>query len=370
MNASGVTLEALRRYAVTRSLFAPCTLTDAVKKLGYLQADPIRAPARAQDLILRHRVIGYRVDDLEKKYAALPLIEDSIYNYGFFHRDELSLLHPRVASARWRDFMAEHASLRRKVLRYLRECPEVHPRELEKSLGSGRLVNGWGGSSSATTLILEGLHREGKVHVSRREAGIKIYTVAEKRERSLPHSVRADGLIQLIINLYAPLPLRSLTRFLRVMNASRPGVDYLARLDLMIKRGEQRAEVIDHVTYVWPAADSIPEVAAGTVRFLAPFDPVVWDRDRFEHFWGWPYRFEAYTPPAKRKLGYYALPLLWRDQVIGWANVESGAAGNTAGFKVQIGYTTKKPARADAPVFRRELDAEIERMRWFLDGAR
>ena len=58
-----------------------------------------------------------------------------------------------------------------------------------------------------------------------------------------------------------------------------------------------------------------------TVRFLTPFDPVVWDRDRFELLWGWQYRFEAYTPAPKRKLGYYAMPLLWRDRVIGWANL-------------------------------------------------
>ncbi|EWS60580.1 hypothetical protein Y695_04569 [Hydrogenophaga sp. T4] len=55
------------------------------------------------------------------------------------------------------------------------------------------------------------------------------------------------------------------------------------------------------------------------MRLLAPFDPVVWDRDRFERLWDWAYRFEAYTPPAKRVRGYYAMPLLWRDQVIGWA---------------------------------------------------
>ena len=57
------------------------------------------------------------------------------------------------------------------------------------------------------------------------------------------------------------------------------------------------------------------------MRLLAPFDPVVWDRRRFELLWGWAYRFEAYTPAPKRKLGYYALPLLWRDRVIGWANL-------------------------------------------------
>ncbi len=57
------------------------------------------------------------------------------------------------------------------------------------------------------------------------------------------------------------------------------------------------------------------------VRLLAPFDPVVWDRRRFEAFWGWAYRFEAYTPAPRRVRGYYALPLLWRDQVIGWGNL-------------------------------------------------
>ena len=65
------------------------------------------------------------------------------------------------------------------------------------------------------------------------------------------------------------------------------------------------------------------------MRLLAPFDPVVWDRRRFELLWGWTYRFEAYTPAPKRTLGYYALPLLWRDAVVGWANaVGARAAGS------------------------------------------
>lgn len=365
MSTQPVTLACLRRYAVTRSLFAPCALEHAIKKLGYLQADPIRAPARAQDLILRHRVVDYRVEDLEKNYAALPLIEDSIYNYGFFHRDELALLHPRKMSARWQKFMAEHASQRRKVLRYLAEHGQAHPREIEKSLSIGRHINGWGGSSSVTTMLLEGLHREGKVHVCRRDAGIRVYAPAEKMARTLTPNARADGLIRLIINLYAPLPLRTLMQFARVMGASRPGVDYVARAKLMIKQGGQRSETIDHVTYVWPHAELLPEVVEDKVRLLAPFDPVVWDRIRFEHFWGWPYRFEAYTPLAKRILGYYALPLLWRDSVIGWGNV---AVDHDDKLTVQIGYAAKKPARGDAAIFKRELDVEIERLRRFLFG--
>jgi uncharacterized protein YcaQ len=58
-----MTLDDVRRFAVARSLFPPTTLKRALHKLGFVQADPIRAPARAQDLILRHRVTGYRAGD-------------------------------------------------------------------------------------------------------------------------------------------------------------------------------------------------------------------------------------------------------------------------------------------------------------------
>jgi len=96
------------------------------------------------------------------------------------------------------------------------------------------------------------------------------------------------------------------------------------------------------------------------VRLLAPFDPVVWDRRRFELLWDWAYRFEAYTPLPKRKLGYYALPLLWRDQVVGWANVSS----KNGKLVAATGYVAGKPPRDRA--FKRELDAELERLRVFL----
>jgi uncharacterized protein YcaQ len=95
------------------------------------------------------------------------------------------------------------------------------------------------------------------------------------------------------------------------------------------------------------------------VRFLAPFDPLVWDRRRFEHLYGWPYRFEAYTPPAKRKLGYYAMPLLWGDMVIGWVNV----ARSVSGIDVQAGYVTGRPTETG---FDAAFDAEVARMQRFL----
>src|SRR6187551_2693487 len=91
------TLDDLRRFAVTRSLFPPTTLAQAIDTLGFVQADPIRSPARAQDLTLRPRVRGYRAGDLEARYAALPVEEDFFINYGFVTKRLQALMHPRAS---------------------------------------------------------------------------------------------------------------------------------------------------------------------------------------------------------------------------------------------------------------------------------
>ena len=96
------------------------------------------------------------------------------------------------------------------------------------------------------------------------------------------------------------------------------------------------------------------------MRLLTPFDPVVWDRRRFELLWGWTYRFEAYTPAPKRKLGYYALPLLWHDRVIGWGNLSASDGALVSSF----GYVDGRAPRDAA--FRAGLEEEMDRMRWFL----
>jgi uncharacterized protein len=78
-----ITLDHLRRYAVARSLFNPTTLKGAFQRMGFVQADPIRTPARAQDLILRHRAKDYRAGDLERLYSKLGIEEDFFVVYGF-----------------------------------------------------------------------------------------------------------------------------------------------------------------------------------------------------------------------------------------------------------------------------------------------
>jgi uncharacterized protein YcaQ len=118
---------------------------------------------------------------------------------------------------------------------------------------------------------------------------------------------------------------------------------------------------IDGVEWYWPTNEKLSAKQDGDdqARLLAPFDPVVWDRRRFSLFWGWDYRFEAYTPAPKRKLGYYALPLLWRGDVIGWGN----ATVVDAVLQVNIGQVGKQRVTTD---LRRALDAEVDSMAVFL----
>jgi hypothetical protein len=122
------------------------------------------------------------------------------------------------------------------------------------------------------------------------------------------------------------------------------------------------------IEWYWPEGeDPSAARAAGEgerVRLLAPFDPLVWDRRRFEAFWGWAYRFEAYVPAPKRVRGYYALPLLWREAVIGWANL----AQRGAALDAEFGYVRGSPPRG--AVFRRALEVELQEMRRFLRPGR
>lgn len=351
----------LRGFAVRRSLFAPTDLESAIRLLGFVQVDPIRAPARAQDLILRHRVIDYRDGDIDRRYRELPLAEDYVHVYGILPRESQRLLHPRAGEHVFR-VEREHPDLAPKVRAHIDKHGATHPRDLHRALGQTAMINGWGGRSAATTRSLEMLHYRGMLHVSHRMQGIRIYDIAAARERSLAPLTRGVGIIKLLLRLYAPLTEASLrTLATSVDTGSLPVALRGPAIDRVLRGNSVAHGRVDGVRQFWPAGDDVHTGADGAVRFLTPFDPIVWDRKRFEQFWHWDYRFEAYTPPTKRRFGYYALPLLYRDSVIGWVNVKRRR--DTLDF--EIGFVAKRPREAN---FRRELDAEIARFATFLGG--
>jgi uncharacterized protein YcaQ len=249
------------------------------------------------------------------------------------------------------------------VIAFVRERGAVHPREVDAHFSPGTVTNYWGGSSSATTHLLEDLHYRGALRVARRDGGVRIYAVREglaaPRDKAVCRA-RFDALVDIVVSLYAPLPAPCLATVVRRLRYAAP--QWRRDLDGALKRAVKRLSHAraDGVDWYWPALEHPASAeAADEVRLLSPFDPLVWDRRRFEIFWGWAYRFEAYTPVRKRKLGYYALPLLWRDRVVGWANasVADGALHVDAGF---VGTAPRERA------FTRALEAELQCLRAFL----
>lgn len=357
-----ITLDHLRRYAVARTLFTPTTLPRAIQKLGFVQADPIRAPARAQDLTLRHRVKGYTAGDLERRYPQLAIEEDCLVNYGYLPREHLALMHPRVAKQVWDPATQRNAA---DVLAFVRERGSVHPREVDEHFAHGRAQNAWGGSSNASTHLLDGMHYRGLLRVVRRDRGTRIYAVANHPpcdDSPAEQTRRAAALLELVLRKYAPLPATSLTYLTRLLRYGAPHLAPHTQAAMRLAREHLASVRLDGVTWYWPADEnpaSRRHAPDDQVRLLAPFDPVVWDRTRFALLWGWTYKFEAYTPAPQRKLGYYALPLLWGEQVIGWGNL-SLADGR---LKQQLGFAGPAPSETR---YREALAEELARMRVFL----
>ena len=355
------TLADLRRFAVARSLFPPTTLPRAIAKLGFVQADPIRAPARAQDLTLRHRVRDYRAGDLERRYPKLAVEEDFFVNYGFVPRALHALMHPRRARQAWTKARWAQAHA---VRAFVQERRVVHPREVDAAFALGKRRNWFGGRSNASTQLLDGMHYRGLLRVARREGGVRLYAAHDAHERETPDPDAAlDALVVGVVAKYAPLPEASLGKLVMLLAAAAP--QWRERRAAALARAKSRlpSATVEGQRWFWPAGEhpaSRRHALADEVRLLAPFDPVVWDRRRFEAFWGWAYRFEAYTPAPRRQLGYYALPLLWREQVVGWANV----AVDDGRLRVQTGYVAGRAPR-DAG-FRAALDEERARLAAFL----
>ena len=353
------TLDDLRRHAVARSLFAPTTLPQAVQQLGgFVQADPLRAPARAQDLTLRHRVKGYTAGDLERRYPRLSLQEDFFINYGFVTPELRALMHPRSArrvwdKARWK--------LAHSVLAEVERLGEAHPADVDAALGHGPVKNWFGGNSRLTTELLDGLHYRGHLDVVRRDSGTRVYRLAAPWQPHPDPQAAMDAMADALVQKYAPLPAASLSQLIAMLfHAAHQWAD-LRKTTLARTKAQLTHAKLDGVDWFWPADEDptrgwrIP----AKVRLLAPFDPVVWDRRRFELLWGWAYRFEAYTPAAKRVRGHYALPLLWRDQVIGWGNLKVVDGG----LKAELGFVEKRPRD---PAFAAALADELAAIERFL----
>jgi uncharacterized protein len=278
-----------RRIAVRAQLLdgSATDVLDTVRRLGFLQMDPISTVAPPQHLVLWSRLGPYERTELDR----LLWEEKKLFEWKAFiwPIDDLPLIRARMREPwghlkrdHWaKEFLKEQAGLRRYVLRELERRGPLLSRELEHRAARAAERYVWWGTRAQLTWMLELLHRRGRIAVVGRQGGQRLWDLAE---RWYPET--------------ETVPISEARRLLEEKRFRALGV----RLE--------KGRLVAH-----------PEAEDGRVRtrvtFLSPFDRLVHDRDRAEALWNFFYRLEMYVPTAKREYGYYVLPILRGDRLIG-----------------------------------------------------
>ena len=291
-----VSHESARRIAVRAQLLdgTATDVLDTVRRLGFLQLDPIATVAPAQHVVLWSRLGRFAADELDRLlWQKRALFEWNAFVYPI---ESLPLIRAlmrrergpvRDSGQRWRkQFLRENRSFRGYVLRELERRGPLLSRELEdrsRDARREREAHRWYGNRSVNHMLVS-LHLRGELAVVGRQNGQRLWDLAE---RWLPAT--------------ETVPVRDAERALAEQRFRALGV----RLD---RSGRWLAH---------PAVEDGPVPDRATL--LSPFDRLVHDRDRAEALFGFRYRLEMYVPTAKREYGYYVLPLLVGDRLAGRA---------------------------------------------------
>jgi uncharacterized protein YcaQ len=281
-----VSQEEARRIAVRAQLLdgTATNVLDTVRHLGHLQIDPISTVAPPQQLILWSRLGQYDRDELDRLlWEERKLVEWRAFIYPI---ESLPLLRARMRgrplNKNAREWLAENRSFRRYVLRELERRGPLLSREIEDHRRLRREDHDWWGARKMG-LMLEILAAKGQVAVVGRRGKQRVWDLAE---RWYPETEKVS--------------LRDADRELEERRFRSLGVR-------LTREGWE----------AHPDADDSP--VPDRVTLLSPFDRLVHDRDRAEALFEFYYRLEMYVPQAKREYGYYVLPLLVGDRIVGRA---------------------------------------------------
>jgi uncharacterized protein len=255
---------------------------DTIRQIGYLQIDPIATVATPQQLVLWSRLGSFDATELDR----LIWDERKLFEWNAFiwPIDTLPVLQARMRSpqrhVRSREWLKKNASFRRYVLRELTDRGPLLSREIADHKGSRREPSRWFGDRQIA-LLLEVMQQVGLVAIVGRRNGQRVWDLAE---RWYPETER--------------ISLRDADRIYDEQRFQALGV--------RLVKGEWHAH---------PDIDASP--VPDRVTFLSPFDRLIHDRARLEALFDFYYRLEMYVPKLKREYGYYVLPLLVGDRIVG-----------------------------------------------------
>ncbi len=329
---------------------------SALRHHGYVQMDPINVCGRMHDLILRNRVAGYREGDLLRYVhpgSSTPdrqAFEHYLPGQGILVAFPLEAWpwlrpHMKLRAASPRGYSGRLSPGEERIARMiLGELEARGPLTSDDIEHEGKAHSGWGMPVRAVKVVLEKLFAHGRVLISDRRQFRRVYDLPE---RVLPEGIRA----------VPDPPARERARWLIRQRLLQRRLVTLRRADVpLVEDMVQRVAIAGcpplyclREDRQWLEQTSVGLPADGEPRLLAPLDPLIYDRRLTARLWDFEYTWEVYTPATRRNRGYYALPVLSRNELVGHVDPKADRTARrlvVIGRKVRRGHSVQPSVRS------------------------
>jgi len=335
MSVPRVSAETARRFLVARHFLSPARSVKGGKKgvlkvlsrLGSIQFDPLAVAGRNHDLMLHARVAGYKPEWTDALYERREIFETTNKALSFIPAGEFPWYRVNAGRKGQRFHAAaltDNATVATQVLERIRADGPLSSADFERE--SGKTTNWFGLPENAVRSVLEAYTVSGAIGLARREGNVRYYDLIE---RLLPAELLTQDVPE-----HEQLRHKLLSRY-RAHGLLGPGGagGTFARIADPPERNELRKELLASGALVQLEVEGVrgkrlvleeelellqaPPAPAPSVAFIPPFDSLLWDTGLLASLFGFEYVWEGFFPPAKRRWGWYVLPVLFGDRLVG-----------------------------------------------------